>query len=54
MSARVHTPVPATRVGCTGTAHPPVFGVPKTSEWLAQRASRSRPWWKRLFHRDHP
>jgi hypothetical protein len=45
---RVHTPIPAVRHVRTGTAHPPVYGVPSMKEWAARRAAR-RPWWKRLF-----
>lgn len=53
MAAPVHTPIPATRVIRTDTAHPPVFGVPTTSEWLAQRtAARRQSWWRRLITRQ--
>lgn len=36
----------------SGTAQPPVFGVPKTSEWRAERQQRPLPWWRRLFARQ--
>lgn len=52
MASSVHTPIPATCTSRTGTAHPPLTGVPKTSEWYAQRyvtPERRRPWWQLLF-----
>lgn len=46
--SRVHTPIPTVRHVRTGSAHPPVYGVPTMKEWAKLRAER-RPWWKRLI-----
>lgn len=46
---RVNTPVPAFKHVRSGTAHPPVYGVIKTSEWYAQRITPRGPWWRRAL-----
>jgi hypothetical protein len=43
------TAIPTTRHGNTGTAHPPLYGVPTMAQWEAMRARRKPPIWMRLF-----
>ena len=44
-------PIPVIRTNATGTAHPPLTGVMKTSEWYAQRLARPQPRWAKLWCR---
>jgi hypothetical protein len=53
MAAPARVCMPAPRVIRIDSAHPPVFGVTKTSEWYAQRlAARRQCWWRRLIARQ--
>lgn len=49
MADRIHTPIPSMRSCRTGTAHPPLYGVPGMAEWSAQHHAPRRHWLARIM-----
>lgn len=49
MADRIHTKIPSMRSCRTGTAHPPLYGVPGMAEWSAQHHAPRRHWLARIL-----
>lgn len=48
MSRTIHVASPVLRSSSTGTAFPPLVGVPTMAEWTQRHHNRA-PLWRRLF-----